>query len=97
MEVKKQFMANGYNYELVESSWPVAIYHQFKEGVSTPLFEVHLLRVGRPWSVPNGPVFPAAPVHPSNKEWGYYGWTYNSLEAARGRVEKLRAEGRIPV
>lgn len=85
------FAKNGFTYEQVERRGQLAIYHQrLRPGVGDMAYEV--IRIKR---VKEHVMFKktveAHEAGPSNEDFGSYGWSYPTLEAARAKLKVLDA------
>jgi hypothetical protein len=86
---------NGFTYEQVIRRGNLAIYKQrLRPGVGCLAFEVVRIRQ-RPASNAFGRDFPAHERYPVDEDWGTYGWTLPTLEAAQAKLAELEAAADI--
>ena len=99
-EIPQSFIKNGHSYDLVGSdplpegptSVPrVAIYRQTHPERGTVAFETLKVRK-RDKRVLNGTVFPESWRFPSNEEFGKYGWSYPTFDAAMKKYDEILKE-----
>lgn len=85
-KIPNSFKLGGYSFTLLRRAGDVALFKKTKPGV-TPSYEVVIVRrhVGRTIA---GIAIQPAEYMPSSDEWGRYGWTDASLEAATRRFEE---------
>lgn len=79
------FVFDDYFHEQIERTGDIAIFAKSKGG-NDPGFEVVRIRTVSERTWPDGSVTPPGEFYPAASEWGQYGWTYNTIEAARAKM-----------
>ena len=84
-----RFRKHGFNFTLISRLGDVALLAKQKDPDSARSFEVVIIqRMGaRTWS--DGQTTEAHEHLPSNEEWGTYGWSFSTAEAAWDRFWEL--------
>lgn len=93
--IDHNFIANGFNHELIERGGMVCIFRRWK-GECVPHFEVVILQEQKETkrSFDSGQSFvryPAQERYPCAEQWGAKGWTFNTMEAAQNKFSELVA------
>jgi hypothetical protein len=96
--MKKTFSKNGYDYKLLKSSerignQQVAIYEQLDkdQDMKCVAYEVRIIRfilIKKDKPRYNLKAGDEEIRHPSNEDWGNYGWTYRDLEKAKQKYDE---------
>lgn len=90
MKALGNFNKNGFYYELVEREGNLAIYKQRQRpGVGFLAYELIRVRT-LPAGVLFGQTVEAREACPRNEDWGKFGWTFPTLEAARQKMRDLQ-------
>jgi hypothetical protein len=89
------FGHSGFKLTQLKRASSIAIYKQTKRKQSVA-FEVVIIRKAEAWTA-FGKEFPATEYYPANKDWGTYGFTYRTIEAALAKFVELtgRAKGSL--
>lgn len=82
--------SDGFSLEQIKRAGNLAIYRKIK-GPEYSGYEVVKVRVCKAKQI-NGYSYPDREFYPSSEEWGTYGWTYGTLEAAQAKFEALLEE-----
>jgi hypothetical protein len=89
IKIKTEFLKQGFKYTQVKRTRHLAIYHQQLIKGRANYWEVWILRIDEPRLV--GDVnLPRRERMPSPEDWGTYGWTFYTREAADFRFNELR-------
>lgn len=86
-----EFTHGSMTYRQVMRSGNIAIYHQTEEFDGQQKhrsYEVVKIRIRKPRTL-FGMEYPLMEVYPKSEDWGTYGWTYPTLEAAEKRFAGL--------
>lgn len=82
------FRKSGWDYKLISREDDVAVFEQTKPGVEDPRFEVVKVQSHGGFTI-NGKVVAPAEHMPSSEQWGIYGFTLTSREAAFKKVDEM--------
>ncbi len=91
-----EFNDRGFAFHSLGRDGLVAMYRKTRIGGQATTFEVVLTRQAKAHTWPNGTTTPAHETMPSAEQWGVYGWTYTTREAAGARFGKLVAAATAP-
>lgn len=91
--LKKKLRKNGYNYTQLYRGRRACIYEQhYTENVK--YYEVFIITVRKERTIANK-TFPTAEVFPNDEAFGYWAWTFKSLEKAKMRFYELENVNKI--
>ena len=93
MKLENKFTGRGDSkncqFELVERVGDSALYSRTKDGIKS--FEVIKIQTTKKDWIINGKVVSPAgqETYPSTSSWGTLGWSFNSLEKAKDKLEEI--------
>jgi len=89
-----KFRKNGFDFKLLKTKWPYAIYELSVEGVAWA-YEVQKLRLN-PIPLIKESKYKGIKLglikHPGNNEFGSYGWSFKTLKEAEKEYERRQNE-----
>jgi len=89
--VPVQFNKKGFSYRQVKREGHMAIYHQTRSGSELSLYEV--VKIGRHNGYTMGGAYiEPSETYPGSSLWGICGWTFQTLEAAENKYDKLAVD-----
>ena len=88
------FGSDGFDFRQLGREADIAIFVKQKPAFRFKSYEVVIIQKRDAYIWPNGQTTPADEAMPSSRDWGKYGWTYQTLEDAELRF-KSRAEAQF--
>lgn len=93
--IETEFKRSGFEFKQMWRVGPVAIYGKKKpEWKDFFTFEVVVIREQKAWEA-FGRVFEAKEAYPSSEQWGTFGWTARTLDAAMVMVGTMKLAERL--
>ena len=83
------FRSDGFDFEQLAREGDIAIFVKQKLPLRFKSYEVVIIQKRDAYTWPNGQTTPAHEAMPSSRDWGKYGWTYQTLEDAELRFKSL--------
>ena len=74
------FGSDGFDFQQLRREGDIAIFVKQKPGFSFKSYEVVIIQKRDAYTWPNGETTPAHEAMPSSRDWGKYGWTYQTLQ-----------------
>ena len=89
--IKTEFASKGFEYKQILRDGDLAIYEQKSKNPKRTNIDYEVIRIRRH----NGykiadQSFPPSEMYPSNSQWGTFGWTCKTLEAAHRKIEWIK-------
>ena len=84
-----KFGSDGFNFEQLRREGDIAIFVKRKPPFKFKNYEVVIIQKRDAYIWPNGATTPAHEAMPSSRDWGKYGWTFQTLEDCESRFKTL--------
>jgi len=86
--LEKNFDRKVFNYQQLYRKNNLAIYSQTHRETGFATYEAIVIKSHNGYEIA-GTKIEASEVYPSDTQWGILGWTYQTLEAAQNKINKL--------
>ena len=83
------FGSDDFDFQQLRREGDVAIFVKQKPPFKFKSYEVVIIQKRDAYIWPNGLTTPAHEAMPSSRDWGKYGWTYQTLQDAELRFKTL--------
>lgn len=86
-KIEKSFTSKGFEFKQILRDGDMAIYEKLAPGSKCSSYElIHI--TSHNGYVIAGNKIPPSEVYPSDSQWGVYGWTYPTLQAAKAKLKE---------
>jgi hypothetical protein len=83
------FRSDDFDFVQLRREGDIAIFVKQKPPFRFKSYEVVIIQKRDAYTWPNGATTPAHEAMPSSRDWGKYGWTYQTLEDCELRFKTL--------
>ena len=83
------FGSDGFEFQQLRREGDIASFVKLKPGFSFRSYEVVMMQKRAAYTWPDGQTTPAHEAMPSSRDWGKYGWTFQTLEDCQSRFKSL--------
>jgi len=80
--IESEFKKDGYQFRLIDRVGDFGLFRKTK-GEAVESFEVVKIQKCKAHTWPDGRTTEARESMPCSEQWGTYGWTHNTIQAAR--------------
>lgn len=78
-----------YTYTQVAREGDIAVYRQCHKRSAVVRYETIIIQRNGESHLPSGTILPMREVYPRASQWGIYGWTFFSQDAAEQKMRSL--------
>jgi hypothetical protein len=86
--LEKNFERKIFNYEQLYRKGNLAIYAQKNKETGSATYEVIIIKSHNGYEIGGVKIEPSE-VYPGDSQWGILGWTCQTMEAAKNKINKL--------
>lgn len=83
------FGSDGFDFQQLRREGDIALFVKHKLPFRFKSYEVVMIQKRNAYTWPDGQTTPAHEAMSSSRDWGTYGWTYQTFEDAESRFKKL--------
>ena len=87
--LSRTFRSDDFDFERLAREGDIALFVKQKPPFKFQNYEVVIIQKRDAYTWPDGQITPAHEAMPSSRDWGKYGWTFQTLEDAELRFKSL--------